>query len=138
MRLDELLFVAGVLHFTLLLASALVPRVLNWRAELANVCDLTRHVVWVHGVFIVLVIIGFGLLTVMNARALASGTMLARSLCGLIALFWLARLGIQLFVFDARPYLRSGFLKTGYHALTVLFTFFAAVYGWAALAPGAR
>ena len=135
MRLDQLLFVAGALHFTLLLPGALLPRVLNWRAELRNVCDLTRHVIWVHGAFVVIVIVGFGLLTVLNARALTSGTVLARSLCGLIALFWLARLGIQLFLFDARPYLGNWFLKAGYHGLTAVFAYFAAVYAWAALIP---
>ena len=126
---------AGALHFTLLLPGALLPKVLNWRTELRNVCDLSRHVIWVHGTFVVIVIVGFGLLTLLNARALTNGTMLARSLCALIALFWLARLGIQLFVFDARPYLRNRFLKCGYHALTLVFTYFAAVYAWAAVAP---
>ena len=137
MRLDQLLLVAGALHFTLLLPGALLPRVLNWRAELRNLCDLTRHVIWVHGAFVVIVIVGFGLLTILNARALTSGTVLARSLCALIALFWLARLGIQLFVFDARPYLRNWFLKAGYHGLTAVFSYFAAVYAWAALFPRA-
>ena len=137
MRLDQLLIVAGAMHFTLLLAGALLPKVLNWRAELRNVCDLTRHVVWVHGAFVVIVIIGFGLLTVLNARALTSGTVLARSVCGLIALFWLARLAIQLFLFDARPYLRNWFLKAGYHGLTAVFTYFAVVYAWAAVLPHA-
>ena len=138
MRLDQLLIVAGAMHFTLLLPGALLPRVLNWRAELRNVCDLTRHVVWVHGAFVVIVIVGFGLLTVLNARALTSGTVLARSLCALIALFWLARLGIQLFLFDARPYLRNWFLKAGHHGLTLVFVYFAVVYAWAAVLPNAN
>ena len=135
MRLDQLLLAAGALHFTLLLPGALLPKVLKWRTELRNVCDLTRHVIWVHGAFVVMVIVGFGLLTLLNARALTSGTLLARSLCGLIAIFWLSRLVTQLFIFDARPYLRTWFLKAGYHGLTAVFTYFAAVYAWAALLP---
>ena len=135
MTLRYLLVIAGALHLALLLPGALTPKVLNWRTELRNVCDLSRHVIWVHGAFLEIVIVGFGLLTLLNAPALTSGTMLARSLCGLIALFWLARLGIQLFLFDARPYLKNWFLKTGYHALTGVFTYFAAVYAWAALLP---
>ena len=135
MTLQHLLLAAGALHLALLLPGTLTPRVLNWRTELRNVCDLSRHVIWVHGAFLEIVIVGFGLLTLLNAPALTAGTMLARSLCGLIALFWLARLGIQLFLFDARPYLRNRFLKAGYHTLTLVFTYFAAVYAWAAVMP---
>ena len=52
-----------------------------------------------------------------------------------IAIFWLARLGIQLALFDAKPLLTSIVLKVGYHGLTAVFTYFAIVYGMAALAP---
>ena len=135
MRLDYLLLIAGALHFTLLLPGALLPKVLHWGEELRRVCDLTRHIIWVHGAFVVIVIIGFGTLTLLNAHALAGGTLLARSLCGLIALFWLSRLGIQLFLFDARPYLRNWFLTAGYHGLTLVFAYFAGVYAWAAVLP---
>ena len=137
MKLDYLLLAAGALHFTLLLPGALLPRVLHWREELRRVCDLTRHIIWVHGAFVVIVILGFGTLTLLNAHALAGGTALARSVCGLIALFWLSRLAIQLFLFDARPYLGNWFLKAGYHTLTLVFSYFAAVYAWAAVLPRA-
>ena len=54
-----LILFGGMIHFGILLASALVPQVLNWRAELALLGRLTRQLVWVHGAFIVLVIVGF-------------------------------------------------------------------------------
>ena len=132
-NLTTFLVLAGVCHFGILLASALVPRVLDWRGELARISPLSRHVVWTHGVFIVLTIVAFGLITVVNAATLASGTALARWFCGFVAVFWLSRLFVQVFLFDARPYLTSGFLKLGYHGLTVVFTFMGAVYAWAAL-----
>ena len=59
---------------------------------------------------------------------------LARSVCAFIALFWGARLMIQLFLFDARPYLTSFALKVGYHGLTAVFTYLGAVYAVAAVA----
>jgi hypothetical protein len=128
-----LLLVAGVCHFGILLASALTPRVLDWRGELARVSPLSRHVVWTHGVFIVLTIVAFGVITVANAPALAAGSTLARWFCGFVAVFWLSRLVVQLFLFDARPYLKTAFLKLGYHGLTIVFTYLGAVYAWAAL-----
>ena len=140
MTLVNLIMIAGALHFGLLTASLLTPGVLQWRTELLSVSPLSRHVIWVHGAFIVLVIVGFGLISLLNAPALAGGSALARSVCGFMAVFWLARLMIQLFLFDARPYLTNRLLKLGYRGLTVLFIFFSAVYGCAALhldQPGA-
>ena len=133
MNLELLLRAAGVLHFTILIASALVPRIFDWRRELALLSPFLRRLFWVYGGFIVLTIIGFGTITLLNASALAGGSALARMVCGFIAVFWLARLAVQFFVFDPRPYLTHWILKAGYHGLTLVFLFLVAVYGWAAL-----
>jgi hypothetical protein len=135
-NLATFLLVGGVCHFGILTASALVPRVLSWRDELRKLQPLCRHLVWTHGVFIVLVIVGFGLISVAAAPDLASGSRLARLVCGFIAAFWLARLGIQLFLFDAKPFLTSAWLKLGYHGLTAVFTYLGLLYAWAAVLPG--
>jgi hypothetical protein len=133
--LQMLLLIAGVLHFTILIASALVPRVLDWRANLALLHPFLRRLFWIYGVFIVLVIIGFGTLTLVDSAAMATGEPVARSLAALIAIFWFARLLVQLFVFDCREFLTSPFLKVGYHGLTLLFVYFTVIYGWVALIP---
>jgi hypothetical protein len=135
LMLTTLLKIGGALHFAILIASALVPQVLDWQKSLASLDKFLRQLIWVHGIFIVLVIIGFGVLSLLNAEAMASGTTLARSICGFISLFWLARLGIQCFVFDATPVIHGVWLKAGYHALTAVFTYMAVVYGLAALLP---
>src|SRR5262245_22173632 len=132
--MKTLLLVAGVMHFGILIASALVPQVLDWRGELRKLPSLFAQLVWVHGGFIVLTIIGLGAISVFNAAELASGTLLARTVCGFIALFWGTRLAVQFFYFDATPYLTRLPLKLGYHALTVVFTFLTMVYAWSAIA----
>jgi hypothetical protein len=136
MRFEHLILFGGVCHFGILFASALVPRVLDWRKELRHLSPLSRHLVWTHGAFIVLVIVGFGATSLLHARELAGGAALARTFCGFIAVFWLARLFIQFFVFDAKPYLNGPLLKLGYHGLTVVFVYLGLVYAWAAVAPG--
>jgi hypothetical protein len=133
--LEMLLRVGGVLHFALLMASSLLPFVLDWQSDLKKLGRLSRQIVWVHGVFIVLVIIGFGTASLMLPDELAGGTLLARALCGFIALFWTARLIVQLFFFDAEPHLTHWFLRLGYRGLTGVFTYFAIVYAVAAVAP---
>lgn len=132
MTLATLIFVAGILHFGILLASAAVPQVLDWRASLAKLDTLSRQLVWVHGAFIVLVIIGFGCLSLFAAESLAGGSPLARGVCAFIAFFWLARLAVQFFVFDVKPYLRSRLLWVGYHGLTAVFIYLGVVFSVAA------
>jgi hypothetical protein len=131
--MKSLLLIGGVLHFVILIASALTPRLLDWRANLATLHPFLRRLFWVYGCFIVLVIISFGALTLAHAGELASGEPLARSICAIIAIFWLARLAVQFFVFDARPFLATTFFRVGYHVLTPLFTALVLIYGCAAL-----
>jgi hypothetical protein len=134
--LEMTMRICGILHLGILIASALVPNTLEWRSELAKLRPLSRQLVWVHGAFIVLVIIAFGVISLALPAELAARTPLARAVCAFIAIFWLARLGVQFFVFDARPMLTNRWLKTGYHGLTAVFAVLVIAYGWAALAPG--
>ena len=133
MNLARLILVGGVLHFGILIASALVPRVLDWKVELGKLALLSRQLIWVHGAFIVLVIVGFGSLAMIAPVELASGSTLARGVCLFVALFWAARLAVQFFVFDAKPFLTSGLLRLGYHGLTAVFLYQAVVFGIAAV-----
>src|SRR5262249_50982331 len=121
-------------HFGILIASALVPQVLDWRGELRKLPRLFAQLVWVHGAFIVLTIAGFGVLAVVNARELGSGTTLARSLCAMIALFWGARLAVQFPYFTPEGYLKNALLWTGYHLLALVFAYLTIVFGWSAMA----
>jgi hypothetical protein len=131
--MKTLLFIGGLLHFVILIASALTPRLLDWRTNLATLHPFLRRLFWVYGGFIVLVIISFGALTLFKADELSSATPLARAVCAMIAIFWLARLAVQFFVFDARPFLTTAFRRVGYHGLTFLFSALVFIYGCAAL-----
>lgn len=131
--LHHLLLLAGVGHFGILLASIQVPAVMNWKEELARLHDFNRKLFWVYGAFIVLTIAAFGTLTLVNADELEKGSLLARSLAGFIAFFWAARLAVQGFIFDARPFLTSRWRWFGYHTLTAAFIFQTTVYGYVAL-----
>jgi hypothetical protein len=131
---ERFIFVGGVLHLCILIASALTPGVLDWKRELERLRPLSRQLIWVHGAFIVLTIIGFGVISLVAPRELASGTTLARAVCAFVAAFWLCRLGVQFFVFDARPFLTKTYLKLGYHGLTIVFLVLVLTYGFAALA----
>jgi hypothetical protein len=131
--LETLIVISGVLHLATLLGSAQVPRELKFKEDLRKLNPMLRHWVLVAGGYIVFNIIAFGVISLVFREELASRTVLARVFCGYIALFWLMRLLIQFFLFDAKPYLRNWFLKAGYHGLTVVFTWQVLVYGWVAI-----
>ena len=127
--MKTLLLIGGLLHFVILIASGLTPRLLDWRTNLAALHPFLRRLFWVYGCFIVLTIISFGTVTLVAAEQLAAAGPLARSVCAMIAIFWLARLAVQFFVFDARPFLTTAFRRLGYHGLTFLFTALVFIYG---------
>ena len=131
--LETFLRIGGCLHFAVLVASALTPTALDWRGALAPLHPFLRRLFWVYGAFIVLVIISFGTLTLVFTPEMSGGTPIGRGLCLFICIFWLARLGVQLFVFDARPFLTTSLYKYGYHGLTFIFIYFSVVYGISAL-----
>ena len=130
---ENLLMLAGIGHFGILTASALTPYVLDWKTVLKPLTPFLRNLFWVYGGFIVLVIVGMGVLTLMNLKAMANGDPIARSIAGFIAIFWFARLLIQIFIFDVKAYLKNIWLKMGYHTLTAAFVYFTLLYGAIAL-----
>lgn len=133
-HLPQLIFLAGIGQLGVLVASSLVPIRLDWKNIFATLPKLHRQMYWVYGGYVVLSIIGFGLISLFNADELAGGSRLARSLCGFISVFWSIRICLQP-VFDVKEFLTTWWLTAGYHLLTVLFLYFIVVFAWAALHP---
>jgi hypothetical protein len=130
--LADLIRLAGAGQLSVLIASSLVPFELNWKRDLASLPVLHRQMYWTYGGYVVLGIIALGAMSLACADELASGTRLGRAVCAYGALFWGVRVMLQA-VFDVKPHLTAWWLTAGYHALTVLFLFFTAVYGYTAL-----
>ena len=133
--LENLIRVGGVCHFGILTASATLPFVLDWRKSLRTLPKIERQLVLAWASFIVLVIIGFGTVSLVHADELAQGSALARAICGFIAFFWSFRLAWQFFVYEVRDVIEANtrWLWVGYHGLTIVFLYFAVVYAMAAL-----
>ena len=128
---------AGLAHLGLIAAGATMPRVVQLHLHVAALPPFIRRLFWVYYSFIALCLAGFGALTFFLAPELASGTALARAVCGFLAIFWTMRLFVAAFVFDVGPYLANAFLRLGYHATNVVFALFPVVYGRFALTGGA-
>ena len=111
---------------------------LRGNRHLAGLPTFIRRLFWVYFSFIGLILVGFGVLTLMSAGAMAAGDPVARALGAFIAVFWIARLVVAATVFDVRPYLSSWLYRLGYQATNLVFLYLAVVYGWAVLKGGAR
>ena len=127
--------IAGGVQFCILIASALVPFRLDWKHSLGVLSRLHRQLYWIYGGYVVLGIVALGLICLVNPTELASGSLLARSVCVYMAAFWGIRLSLQS-VLDAKPFLTTWWLTAGYHLLTVLFLLLTLTFLWAAFFAG--
>jgi hypothetical protein len=126
-NLPSLITIAGFAQLAVLVASAMVPLRLNWRKDLQVLNRLQRQMYWVYGGYVVLSIVAFGLICLFNARELADGSRLARSMCAYMAVFWGIRLALQTRL-DVKSHLTSWWLTAGYHLLTLFFIYFATLF----------
>jgi hypothetical protein len=137
MKLTAALQLAGLMHLGLIVAGAMMPRAVHLRSHIAALPPFIHRLFWVYYSFIGLFLLSFGTLSFFLAPELASGTILARAVCGFLAVFWTMRLCVAALVFDVGPYLTNAFWKISYHATNVVFALLPVIYGWAALAGGA-
>jgi hypothetical protein len=94
------LWLAGAVQLVILLANIPLPKKLRCRENLARVSPMIRAVFIVHWAYIVLVLGIFTALCFGFASDLVGGSRLGRFLSTCMAIFWLARVPIQLFFYD--------------------------------------
>lgn len=131
MQLSTLIFVAGFIQLSVLVASALVPLRLDWRGTLAPLPRLLRQLFWTYGAYVVMGIVFNGLVCILASEELAT-TRLGRIVCVYILVFWGARLPLQ-WVFDAKPFLTHWVLRVGDSVLTIIFATLVVIFTIATL-----
>ena len=100
MDLKILLWAGAGLQLVMAGANFVIPGRLDFRGNLSRVSPIIRQVFRVHHAYIVWIIVFFASLCFLFPAELAGASPLGRFLCGFIALFWLARVPIQLFYYD--------------------------------------
>lgn len=119
-----LLWIAGALQLGIAAANFGVARVLRFQDEFARLSPIVRDIARAHHAYIIGVLVFAGLLCLLFAPELASGSPLGAFLSAGLALFWSVRVALQLLRYD--PAVRRRF-----RLADVLFTLVAA--GLAAL-----
>ena len=126
--LTPLLRLAGVAQLGMTAAGLAMIRVTRLGTHLDLLPPFLRQLFAVYTGYIggsVLLLAGG---TLWLAPDLAAGGRLSRFCCAGAALFWGARLIVQFVVFDVRPFLTNGWLRLGYHLVTVTLAYLTAVY----------
>ena len=136
MTIILLLKLAALAHLGIMAAGLLMPRVVDLWKHLRPLPDFVRKLFWVYYAFIGLCLAGFGAGTLVFAEDLASGSPLARAVCGFLAVFWTARFFVAVFIFDLRPYLTSVWRRVGLVMANTVFACLPILYAFIALKGG--
>jgi hypothetical protein len=125
---DTALWLAGLGHFCILIASFQVPHRLGWRQDLAKLTPFNRKLMWTYGGFTVLTIIAFGTLTLFLHEELVRGDRSALGLALFIGCYWAARVVVDSLYFEHADWSQGKRYVIGHIALTSLFVSLAFIY----------
>ena len=128
----QLIWTAGAIHAGIVFANLPLPGRLRVRENLHTVPRFLRQIFYVHWAYIVVVVGFFSLLCFGFGHELAGASPLGRFLSAFIAVFWLARLLLQWFYYDAGVRRVNRRLDAMY-ALSLLALI--GIFGWSAMHP---
>jgi hypothetical protein len=129
MTLEMNLKIVGLLLMALGLSHMFFNRYFGWERELGQVSLLTRQIFFVHTFFIGLGVMMAGAGSLFYANALLKPAILSRAILAGMVVFWLCRLLVQFFVYDAAIW-RGGRFRTAMHlAFSALWVYVTATYG---------
>jgi hypothetical protein len=125
------IYLAGLGQIALVIGSLTIPKILNWRFELAKIQPLIRQMFWTYAAYILAINLCFGLLSVFDFKELTNGSTLAMLVTGFIALYWISRILVQFLYFDRAGFPTRRWNVIGEIVLVTLFIFLSAVYSLA-------
>jgi hypothetical protein len=125
---------AGVFHLVTLVCACFTPIPPDWDENLAKLPEVHRRFAVAQNFFIGAVIAAGGIISLVFAPQLVTGSALARVICACLALWWGGRLVVLPWL-KAHRHLQSATLRAGYLLLLAECAIFASAYGFLALRP---
>jgi alginate O-acetyltransferase complex protein AlgI len=122
------LWLAGLGHFVILIASFQVPARLRWKEDLNSLMPFNRKLLWVQSSFTVLTILAFGILTLTLHVELLRGDRSALGLACFVGIYWTARVIVDAFYFSYADWPRGRQFAVGHFLLTLLFSYIAVTF----------
>lgn len=120
------MWLVGIGHFVILIASFQVPSRLKWKEGLRSLTPFNRKMLWVQGGFTVLTIIAFGVLALSLHAELLRGDRAALGVACFIGVYWTCRILVDAFYFSHDDWPKGRQFVIGHILLTSLFAFLAA------------
>jgi heme O synthase-like polyprenyltransferase len=99
--LIPLIWIAGAIQLLDVVANLAVPGKLRSRENLMRVSPILRQVFWSHWFYIMFVLVMFSMMCFFFAPDLAGNSTIGRFLSIALAVFWVLRVPIQVYWFDA-------------------------------------
>ena len=122
------IWLVGIGHFCVLVASFQVPTHLGWRDELLKLRPLNRKLMWTYGAFTVMTIMAFGILTLSLHDELLRGDRAALGVATFIGIYWTARVMVDFFYFHHQDWPPGAVFVIGHILLTSLFIGLSGTY----------
>jgi hypothetical protein len=123
---------AGIGHFVTVVLAHFTPIPPGWDENLARLPEVHRRFAFAQNVFIGLTMVLGGVVSVLFAPELVSGSTGGRIVCAAIALWWGGRLVVLPWL-RVWPELSGALLRAGFVVLHIECAIFTVVYGWLAL-----
>lgn len=126
MNLEKLLslalWLAGLGHFVVLVASVQVPKYFDWKTQIPKLDSKNQKMFYTYAYYTFGTILFFGVATLVLHDEFLNGNRAALILAGFIMLFWLARVLTDVFSFGHKDHWPRGrFFVFGHILLTSLF-----------------
>lgn len=131
LNLQTFILLAGIAQIVLALGSLTIPRILNWKDNLAKTSALISQMFWVYAGYIFVINLSFGLLSICDSEELTNRSRLGTILTGFIALYWISRVLIQFIYFDRTDFPKGKWNLPGEIILVGTFIFLSIIYAWA-------
>ncbi|KUG07269.1 hypothetical protein [Solirubrum puertoriconensis] len=129
--MEQGLKIAGGLLVVLAMVHAGFPRYFRWTTQFASVSLINRQMMYIHTLFIALVLLLMGLLCLTSAPEL-TGTAFGRKIALGCGVFWLVRLVVQFVGYSPSLWRGKPFETAAHLGLTMLWMYLSAVFLMAA------
>ncbi|EDP72155.1 hypothetical protein FBALC1_13677 [Flavobacteriales bacterium ALC-1] len=125
--MNKHLQIIGLLLILLSLIHIIFPKHFNWNKELKSLSLINRQMMKVHTFFIALAILLIGLLCLTSAAELID-TDLGRKIALGLAIFWIARLFFQLFIYSSKLWKGKRFETVVHIFFTLLWIYLSSIF----------
>ncbi len=126
--LNLILILAGLANFACIGAGIQIPKVLDWKNDLQKIHPFSRKIFLNYYFYVGLMIFSWGVISLFLRKELLAGGPLAIAILVIMLLFWLIRIVVDFFFFDATDWPKGKYFQFGHIILTG--TFFCLVVAY--------